>query len=318
MRLADRAQVAGFRAAWRLVRTLPERPAYALFEKIADRTYARNGKGVRRMRANYARVRPELGDSDLEDLVRAGLRSYLRYWCDAFRLPVLSPAQLEAALRLTGAGGEPQAMAARGEPIVLFLGHMGNWDIAGAWSTTHFAPVTTVAERLEPEELFDEFLAFRESLGMRILALTGNENPYPRLVEALRGGGFVPLLADRDLTANGVEVQLLGHRIKAATGPARLALDTGAALFPLAVTYEPVPGRAMQRVVGTFGPRVNAPAVPRADQVQAMTQQCVDFLGAAIAEHTHDWHMMQRVFLDDFEDGRAAPDSGSQKAGEPR
>lgn len=298
MRVADRAQVAGFRAAWRLVRALPERPAYALFDRIADRTYARGGRSVQRMRANYARVRPELDEHDLDELVRAGVRSYLRYWCDAFRLPVLSNDDLDQVMRLDD-DVEARAIVARGEPIVLFLGHLGNWDIAGAWSTTHFAKVTTVAERLEPEELFAEFLEFRESLGMRILALTGGDNPYPQLVEALRAGGFVPLLADRDLTSNGVEVDLLGHRIKAATGPARLALDTGAALFPLTVTYEPIPGRAMQRVVATFGPRVTVPQAERTEQVREMTQQCVDALGVGIREHTEDWHMMQRVFLDD-------------------
>ncbi|GAB3584380.1 phosphatidylinositol mannoside acyltransferase [Calidifontibacter terrae] len=300
MSLADRAQVAGFRAAWRLVRTLPERPAYALFDAIADRTAARGGKSVRRMRSNYARVRPELGERELDALVRAGVRSYLRYWCDAFRLPVLSARELAGAVELTG-DEEGRAIVARGEPIVLFLGHMGNWDMAGAWSTTHFAKVTTVAERLEPEELFREFLAFRESLGMRILALTGDENPYPQLIEALNEGGFVPLLADRDLTSHGVEVEMLGHRVKAATGPARLALDTGAALFPLSVTYEPIPGRSMQRVIARFGPRVTVPDADRAEQVRAMTQQCIDGLGAAIAEKTEDWHMMQRVFLDDLD-----------------
>ncbi len=304
MSLADRAQVAGFRAAWRLVRTLPERPAYALFDAIADRTYARGGRSVQRMRSNYARVRPELGDAELDRLTRAGVRSYLRYWCDAFRLPVLSQQDLVDVMRLTGHDEEARAIVGRGEPIVLFLGHMGNWDIAGAWSTTQFAKVTTVAERLEPEELFREFLQFRESLGMRILALTGDENPYPQLLAALQDGGFVPLLADRDLTSNGVEVQLLGQPIKAATGPARLALDTGAALFPLSVSYEPIPGRAMHRVVAHFGPRVQVPDADRAEQVRSMTQQCIDSLGEGIARHTEDWHMMQRVFLADLSEPR--------------
>ena len=51
------------------------------------------------------------------------------------------------------------------QAIVLALGHTGNWDLAGAWCTREIAPVTTVAERLEPEELFQEFVAFRESIG---------------------------------------------------------------------------------------------------------------------------------------------------------
>lgn len=303
MSFAEVAQVAGFRAAWKVVCKLPESAAYAMFDRIADITFRRNGPSVRRMRANYAKVRPDLAGDALEQVVREGVRSYLHYWCDAFRLSVHSPEQLAERMRLVGSDADARAIVGRGEPIILFLGHMGNWDLAGAWSTTYFAPVTTVAERLKPEELYEEFLAFRESLGMTILPLTGGDDTYPTLVAALENGGFVPLLADRDLTRHGVEVELLGHPIKAATGPARLALDTGAALFPLSVSYEQVPGRAAPRVVADFGPRVQVPTTgDRSEQVRAMTQACIDHLGAGIREHTADWHMMQRIFLADFND----------------
>ncbi|MBC9957733.1 phosphatidylinositol mannoside acyltransferase [Yimella sp. cx-51] len=304
MSLGDAAQVAGFRAAWKLVCKLPEPAAYALFDRIADATFRRGGKSVDRMRSNYAKIRPELSPDELNELVRQGIRSYMTYWCDAFRLSIHTPEQLHERMRLTGADVEARAIVERGEPIILFLGHMGNWDLAGAWSTTYFAPVTTVAERLKPEELFEEFLAFREGLGMTILPLTGGDGTYPALVEALRNGGFVPLLADRDLTSHGVEVDLLGHRIKAATGPARLALDTGAALFPLSVSYETLPGRGAPRVVAHFGERVRVPEGERPHQVQQMTQQCITALGDVIRTHTQDWHMMQRIFLEDFEDLR--------------
>ena len=46
---------------------------------------------------------------------------------------------------------------------------MGNWDLAGAWASVHWTAVTTVAERPKPEEVFREFLEFREGLGMTIL-----------------------------------------------------------------------------------------------------------------------------------------------------
>lgn len=308
MKFTDRLQVAGFSAAWTFIKAVPEPVAYRIFDRIADRTHARNGHGVQVMRRNYARVRPELDGAELDELVRAGVRSYLRYWCDAFRLPIHTSDELDGLMRLTGHDEEARGIVDRGEPIILFLGHLGNWDIAGAWSTTHFAHVTTVAERLKPEEIYQQFLAFRESLGMTILPLTGGVDTYPVLVDALAKGGFVPLLSDRDLTSRGVEVDLLGHPIKAATGPARLALDTGAALFPLSLTYEPMHGRTMHRVVARFGPRVQVPAGERAEQIRRMTQACVDSLGEDIREHTEDWHMMQRVFLDDLEDSGQHPD----------
>ena len=65
--------------------------------------------------------------------------------------------------------------------MVVFLGHLGNWDLAGAWGTDDLAPVVTVAERLKPEEVYAEFLAFRESLGMPILPLTGGGDVFALL-----------------------------------------------------------------------------------------------------------------------------------------
>lgn len=302
MKVVDRLTLAGFRTGWALVRRLPERSAYALFDRIADRLTARGGKDVQRMRSNYARVRPELDDARLNELVRAGMRSYFRYWCDAFRLEQIAGGpDINQMLRLAGNGQEAKAILDRGEAVILFLGHLGNWDMCGAWATRNFAPVTTVAERLKPEELFQQFLDYRATLGIRILPLTGAGNPYPELVTAVRAGGFVPLLSDRDLTSRGVKVQLCGHEARMAAGPARLALETGAALYPLSVTYEELPGRAIQRVVADFGPRVSVPedGTDR-EKIAAMTQQCADALGDTIRAHTQDWHMMQRVFLQDL------------------
>jgi phosphatidylinositol dimannoside acyltransferase len=301
--LAERASLAGYRVGWHLVRRMPGRLAYRTFDLIADVAWRRGGAGVRRLRSNYARVRPELGPAALDALVREGMRSYLRYWCDAFRLPDVGVDQLVQTHRAEGDGPVREQLAT-GRGAVMFLGHLGNWDSGGAWSTTQLAPVTTVAERLRPEELFAQFLAFRESLGMRIIPLTGGNDVFRELLSALRGGALVALLADRDLTQGGVEVDLCGLPARMAVGPAALAVSTGAALHPVSVHYEPatgLPGGRRHRVVIRFHDRVPVPASGTTrEKVQQMTQACADVIGAAIREHTQDWHMMQRVFVDDL------------------
>lgn len=322
MRPTERATLAAFRAGWAGVRRMPPAAAYALFERLADAGYARNGRDVRRLRANYARVRPDLAPAELEQLVRAGMRSYLRYWCEAFRLPDMSREQLVAAVRPVGFDA-PRADLAAGRSVIAFLAHMGNWDIAGAWSSTEFGPVTTVAERLEPEALFADFLEFRTRLGMTILPLTGGDPPFPALVEAARAGGrVIPLVSDRDLTAQGVEVTFRGLPARMAAGPAALAVSTGAALYPVSVHYEPVPRVELPggwRTVVTFHDQVPDPgpaAGPTRARVTAMTQACADVLGRAIAEHTEDWHMMQRVFTADLDPTRR-PAGSSDRLGPP-
>jgi lauroyl/myristoyl acyltransferase len=159
-----RGTVWGYRGAWTAVRRMPERAAYGAFDAVADLMVRRGGKGLARMRANYAKVRPELDDKALDALVREGMRSYLRYFCEAFRLPDRTPADLDRMCRAVNDEAVRASLSA-GRSAVIFIAHMGNWDIAGAWSTSHLAPVTTVAERLKPEEVFREFFEFRASLG---------------------------------------------------------------------------------------------------------------------------------------------------------
>jgi phosphatidylinositol dimannoside acyltransferase len=311
----ERVALAAYTAGWRIVRLLPERLAYAGFDLGADLAWRLRGAGVRRLEANLARVRPDLDEPGLRSLSRAGLRSYLRYWCDSFRLPDWDEHRIVSTVRTEG--DEPvRAALAEGRGVVMFLGHLGNWDHAGAWSALRLATVTTVAERLRPEQLFDRFVGFRERLGMRVIPLTGsNGSVFGALMRALRDGGFVPLLADRDLTAQGVEVRLFGESARVAGGPAGLALQTGAALHPVSIRYERLRGAGPRHgIVITWHAEVPVPElpqapdggrVPRSALVAAMTQSCVDALAGAIVQHPQDWHMLQPVFLADLAPGGA-------------
>jgi len=287
---AAHATAAGYLSGWRVVRLLPERRAQALFRRVGDEVYRRRGAGVRRLRANLRRVRPDLSDADLEDLTREAVRSYLRYWCETFRLPSWPLADLVRRTRTVDEHLVREALAL-GRGVVVPLPHMANWDWAGAWACAEVSPLWTVAERLRPERLYDEFVAYRRTLGMTILPLSGGEAAFPRLEGWVRAGGLVCLLADRDLTRTGVEVRLCDAAARLPRGPALLARRTGAPLVPVTLHYE---GETMTL---TFHP-----AVPHADGddgLQVMTQGVADAFTRALREHPQDWHMMQRVFVDD-------------------
>lgn len=308
-RATDQVKVLGFRLGWSALRALPEPFAYGLFDRIADLSVLRGGTGVARLRSNYARVRPELDAGQLDALVRAGMRSYMRYYCEAFRLPSLGRERIDRAVRTLGLEA-PLATAATGEAFVVFVGHLGNFDLAAAWAATNLAPVTTVAERLEPEEVFQEFVAFRRSIGMDIIPLTGGADPFAALLTVARTGGrAIALASDRDLTRNGVEVDLLGHRARMAKGPAVLSLVTGAPLYCATIHYERAPrgeGLGGHRTVIEFSPRLE-PRVdgPTAAKALDLVQQCADHLAVTIRDHTSSWHMLQRIFVDDLEPSRA-------------
>ncbi|WBB52198.1 phosphatidylinositol mannoside acyltransferase [Verrucosispora sp. WMMD573] len=286
----------GFAAAWRLVRVLPRPVAAAAFDAVADSAHRRRGPGATRLRANLRRVvGPELPEAELDDLARRGLRSYARYWMEAFRLPALSREQLLAGFRLDRADVLAADVAA-GRGAVVALPHAGNWDTAGAWVAANGWPLSTVAERLKPEGVFERFVAFRQGLGMEILPTNGGARPaIDVLTDRLAAGAVVPLLADRDLSTRGVEVNFFGGRTRMPAGPALLALRTGAPLYVASMWYEP--DAACASLVGPLA--VPGPEAGTLDvRVRSLTQLIADGLAAGIARHPEDWHMLQRMWLD--------------------
>jgi KDO2-lipid IV(A) lauroyltransferase len=285
MSASERFTDLAYAAGWRVVRLLPERMAARGFDAAADWATRRGGKGVRRLRSNLARVVPP--GTDLDALTREAMRSYARYWMEVFRLQDMPPERYIGDMLMLDDHRLRDAYAAGGG-MILALPHLGNWEQAGAWLAGTGVPFTTVAERLKPESLFDRFVAFRESLGMEVLPLTGGaEPPTAVLTERLRAGGCLCLLADRDLTARGVPVEFFGGQARMAAGPAALALRTGAVLLPTCLWFD---GKGWRG-------RVH-PAIPHTD-VATMTQAMADAFAMSISEHPQDWHMLQRVWLDD-------------------
>jgi lauroyl/myristoyl acyltransferase len=280
----------GFLAGWQVVRRLPEPRAQALFRRLADEAYRRDGRGVRRLRANLAQVCPDLDGPALEELTRAAMRSYLRYWCEAFRLPSWPVHDVVARTRTVHEERLRDPYAA-GRGVISALPHAGNWDWAGAWAGATGMPVTTVAERLRPERLYEEFVRYRAALGIRILPLTGGQPPLPQLEEHLRNGGFVCLLADRDLSRRGIDVVLCGRPARMPVGPALLARATGAALVPTTSAYA---GTDMEL---TFHEEIEVG--PGLEGLRRATQQLADAFTAAIRARPEDWHMLQRVFVEE-------------------
>jgi phosphatidylinositol dimannoside acyltransferase len=290
---------------WAGVRKLPEPAAAALGRSIADTLWNRRGGGVRQLEANLARVVPGASPERLRELSRAGMRSYLRYWMESFRLPAWRERHIQDSvhihdLRLLTDGIESD----RG--VILALPHLANWDLAGAYVTTALkTPFSTVVERLRPESLFDRFVAYREGLGMEVLPHSGG-SAFGTLARRLRDGGLVCLVADRDLSASGVEVTFFGERTRMPAGPALLAQQTGALLLPVTLWYEEPP-----KLEGRVYPPVAVPAEgTREEKTAVMTQTVADAFAEGIAEHPEDWHMLQRLWLSDFPSARGADTEG--------
>jgi phosphatidylinositol dimannoside acyltransferase len=286
----DRLIELGFAAGWGLVRAVPLPVARSLFNAAADRAYRKNGPGTQRLRRNLERVVPA---ERLEETVRAGLRSYARYWMEAFRLPSLSRQQsLDGFYLPPDQYDEVKSRLAEGQGLVFALPHVGNWDAAAAWVVANDWPMVTVMERLKPEAVFRRFLEYREKIGMEVLPLTGGQRaPIDVLAERVGQGYVVALLADRDLSRNGVEVSFFGGRTRMPGGPAILAIRTGAPLFAVDLSFSPT------QTVGLLR-RITPPTEGPLDvRVKQTTQALADAYAAGITDHPQDWHMLQKLWL---------------------
>ncbi len=302
-RATDAVTEWAFATGWRVVRRLPEKSAYGVFARAGDALYRRNGSGVQQLRRNLHRVRPEAQAEEIEDLVHRSMRSYMRYWCDTFRLPMWSAQRVNDTFLLDRHYLMDDAMVA-GTGAIMVVNHSGNWDHAGAWGCLRYGGLTTVAERLRPEGLYERFLAYRTTMGMEILP-TGDPDVVRTLARRLKEGRLVPLMGDRDIGRNGVIVDLLGAPASFPAGPALLGLLTDAPVYPVTLWYE----EGMAR--GRVHDRVPVPSSgSRQEKVSVITQGIADAFSLDIREHPEDWHMMQPVWVADLEPGRGAA-SGS-------
>lgn len=294
------ASYLGYSAGWHTVRRMPERTAYATFSKLADQVWRQRGTGVRQLERNLARVDPGATQAQLRELSRAGMQSYFRYWCDAFRLPDWGRTRIVDSVDLD----RPELLAepiAAGTGLVVALPHMGNWDHAGAFGSVRFAPVVSVAENLKPEALTRKFIEFREELGMEIVTLRRGEDVYEQVKAKLQQNKIVALLGDRDITRSGVPVDFFGEPTRMPAGPAALAIETGAPLIVGQLTYGP------SKLIGRFtDPLAISTATDQMQAIRETTQTIAAEFEKAIAPAAQDWHMLQPLWLADLDADRLA------------
>jgi len=276
-------------AGWRIVRWLPEKSAYAIAYTVADFVTRKNGKSVKRLRSNLQRTQPQITALDLELLTFKAMRSYMRYWCDTFRFPDWSQQRVQQTVTVENEHLLMDAIAAK-TGVIVSLPHAGNWDHAGAYFCAKGVNLVTVAERLKPEKLFLKFLQYRQDMGMEVLPLDGRV--LGTLAQRLRQGALVALVADRDLSRSGIDVNFFGGPARMPAGPALLAVKTEAPLITAFVSYTDTGIHIVFRNVPL--PTSGTQEEKVAQIVQMTATQFED----GIKQHPEDWHMLQRIWVD--------------------
>ncbi len=275
---------------------LTPRPVAAAAASVAG--YAISGvSGAKRalVHSNLRRVLgPEADEAEVRRLVRKAFSSYARYWVEAAQTVALRSDQIESIFSIEGFERFRLEMA-RGRGVVIVLPHVGSWEYGGRWLAQQGYPMTTVGELLEPPELFEWFTSQRAALGLTVLP------PRPettvRLLDTLREGRVVGLLADRDLVGNGIEVEFFGEKTTLPGGPALLALRSGAPIMTCAIYQRP-----KGRYHAVLRPPLDSARTGRLRQdVQRLTAEIAASLEGLIRQAPEQWHLFQPNWPSDRE-----------------
>ena len=172
-------------STWKIIGFLPEKLAYKIANLVSDFTYLRNGRKVQRLRSNYKRVLPDLSKSDLSKLTKAGMRSYLRYWFDTFRLNKWSKERIISTTEVIRENLLRDPISTK-QGCIIALPHAGNWDHAAAYFCSTGINLTAVVEKLKPEAIFKKFLDYRQSIGIE--PISHKEKTIPLLTQRLNEG----------------------------------------------------------------------------------------------------------------------------------
>jgi KDO2-lipid IV(A) lauroyltransferase len=267
---------------------LPEGVGRALFRllgRIAYRALDGVRETVARNQARVLGVDPSSAEADAA--TRDAFDRYARYWFEAFRVRTMSPEQVDARMSVTGREHLDEALAA-GRGCVAVMPHMGNWDVAGHWFAARGYPMASVAEEVRPRRLFELFQQHRRELGMRIIGLASDRHVGRTLASLLADNWVVGLIADRDLTGRGLEVEMFGAPRRIPVGPALLSLSSGAPVLVCAVWTSPSGWHVRIGPPLAFEPTGDT----RAD-VAELTRWIARELERAIAAHPTEWHMFQ-------------------------
>ena len=181
------------------------------------------------------------------------------------------------------------AAQARGKGVLVLTGHLGAWELSSFYHSLMGYPMGMVIRRLDNRRL-DEFVnGIRCLHGNRVL----DKGDFARgLLTAMRTGQTVGILMDTNMTPpQGVFVEFFGKPACTASGLARVALKTGAAVLPGFMMWE----AAERRYVLHFGPPlVFEQTGDEETDIIAATQQCASVTETWIRRYPDQWLWIHR------------------------
>ncbi len=292
-----------YTALGRCLSAVPEPVALGVANVVGDALFKVRADHRRMVSENLRRVLgADIDDPDqaviLDRWARRSFRAYARYWVEGARLGRTSPVEVEQRTLVRGLEYLVEGMAA-GKGVIMALPHVGSWEFGGAFLATQGLPMTSVAERIEPPELFEFFVEQRAAMGLTIVPLDSSSGSA--VMSTLRQGRLVGLLSDRDVAGNGIEVEFFGETTTMPAGPATLALRSGAQLVTGAVYSGPGPDHSAL----VQPPLDTSRHGSLREDVARLTQGIAARFEGLIRRAPDQWHVFQPLWLADRHEAAA-------------
>ena len=280
-----------FWAVWILVRglgTLPRpgaRTIGSLIGSLAFRVFARlRSVGA----ANLKLAFPEATKRGRAKVLHSAFRHLGRHLAEFCLMRGYSRSDLIGVVEYEGIEHYLSARDA-GKGVMVLTGHLGAWELSSFFHSLMGYPMGLVIRRLD-NPLVD-------TLVNEIRCLHGNKvlpkDDFARgLISAMRSGETVGILMDTNMTPpQGVFVPFFGVEACTASGMARIAIKTGAAVLPGFLVWD----AARAKYLLQFGERI--PLVKTGDHAQDVVANTALFtkaIEAAIVRHPDQWLWMHR------------------------
>jgi KDO2-lipid IV(A) lauroyltransferase len=275
---------------------LPAAPLYAAADASGELWYRIAPAKRAQARANLQRVceglaatgrgstlaRRAASDPDaLERLVRACFRHAVRYYVEVARTGSYDRETVLATMDLESPDAVHDAFRS-GRPVLVVGMHYGVIELSVAHISTLIghrftAPMETIAD----PGLQHWFITTRGRVGVNIVPI---RNARRALLEAVRRGESVGLVADRDLTGHGIPTPFFGYPAPIPTSPALLALETGLPVY-VATARRMKDGRCLGRVIHVPTPVTGT----RRERVTEMTGAIVTAFESLIGDAPEQW-----------------------------
>ena len=235
--LRHRVQYAALRGVLGTIASLGFRRASNFGARVGRLGYRPFGIRRRVVERQIAAAFPEWDVARVQATARAAYDNLGRTTIEAAVLPRYEREDVVSLFDEPENWGALERAVARGRGVIVVAGHLGNWELGGAYLAARGLDFEAVARQME-NPLFDGYLTrTRERVGMKVIY---DGDAVRRVPRALRNNAVVAFLMDQGTVGlASTWVPFFGRYAKTPRGPAVFALRLESPVFFLAPLRKP-------------------------------------------------------------------------------